>query len=292
MRFIRTDALRLPPDWERRAREARETLAALGERMRAAEPPEQNAILRELREAIARYAGLWGEIKDILAAISSRKCWYCESRENRSDMAVDHFRPKGAVRECPAHHGYWWLVFEASNYRYACTLCNSPHVNEEAAEALGKGTHFPLVDEGRRVFDPVGNLAEETPSLLDPTVGADPPLLSFLDDGSAAPAFAKDKSLLFYTRASTSIRVYNLNDVKIREERFFIAQEVKRQVERGEKYLDEAAAGDAAALDHFREVCRVVLTLIAPDAEYSAAARTILSAYRDKEWVVRALATA
>ena len=142
------------------------------------------------------------------------------------------------------------------------------------------------------MFGPAENLLAEAPCLLDPIVAADPSLLSFLDDGSAAPSYTEKDAPILNLRATVSIRVYNLNDVKVREERFLVAQEIKRQVQRGEKYLSEALAGNGAAYDHFQEVYRIVLNLIGPSSEFSAAARTILSGFRDKDWVIRALNTA
>lgn len=292
MRHIPVEKLRLDPAWIRRAREARDAVSAIGARLAEASEEDRQPVLNELRNAIARRSGLWGEIKPQLAELSKAKCWYCEAKENRSDMAIDHFRPKNGVKECKTHPGYWWLAFDGGNYRFVCTLCNSPHLNEESDEALGKGTHFPIVEEARRIFGPVGNLADEIPFLLDPTLAGDPSLLSFLDDGSAAPTYAEAKSAFFHRKALISIDIYNLNDVKIREERFLIAQEIKRQVDRCDKYLDHAATGEQAALDHFQEVYRVILGLISQDAEFSAAARTILAGFRDKDWVVRALSTA
>src|SRR5437660_1049715 len=82
------------------------------------------------------------------------------------------------------------------------------------------------------------------------------------------------------------------NQATIADARSMVAFEIKHQVQRGEKYLDDAAAGDLAASDHFQEVYRVLLGLIGPEAEYSSAARAFLAGYRDMDWVVRALTTA
>jgi hypothetical protein len=234
---------------------------------------------------------LWSELKADLAQLSHGKCWYCETKEKRSHLAIDHFRPKSGVVECTMHPGYWWLALAADNYRFACTYCNSLLRDNDAGEAYGKGAHFPLLDEARRAFAS-NDVNGECPCLLDPVVAADPPLLWFMDDGQATPRYKKETSQLFFKRADVSIRVYNLNQAKIADARSLIAFEIKRQVERGEKYLDDAAAGDKAALDHFKEVYRVLSGHIAAEAEYSAAARAFLASYRDKEWVEDALRTA
>jgi len=259
--------------------------------LEGANPEETKTILSALREEIRRHSGLWGELKPLLEELSFGKCWYCESDEKRSHLAVDHFRPKGAVAELNTHPGYWWLAFSYDNYRFACTYCNSPLRGEEAGETLGKGTHFPLIDETRRAFRPQ-DTNQESPCLLDPVLAFDPPLLWFMNDGQATPLYAAEKSPLWFQRADTSIRVYNLNQAKLADARSLVALEIKHQVQRGEKYLDDATAGAPAALDHFQEVFRIVGNLIGPEAEYSAAARAFLATYRDKEWVVQALRTA
>lgn len=291
MRHIPMDQFRPSADWRQRAAAAHAVIEGIAARLPGATPEDTKATLRQLREEIGRHSGLWRELKPSLEQLSREKCWYCETKQERSNMAVDHFRPKSGVAECAAHPGYWWLAFAADNYRFACTYCNSLLKDGEAGETYGKGTHFPLVDEARRAYR-ANDLNGECPSLLDPIVPADPPLLGFLDDGQATPRYKKERSPLFFERADVSIRVYNLNQAKISDARSLIAFEIKRQVERCEKYLDEAAAGDDAALDHFKEVYRVLSRHIAPEAEYSAAARAFLSAYRDKEWVEDALRTA
>jgi hypothetical protein len=291
MRHIPADQFRPSADWRQRATAARAAVDAIAARLPGADPADTKTILRELRDEIGCHSVLWGELKDELEQLSRGKCWYCETREKRSHLAVDHFRPKSRVAECSAHPGYWWLALAADNYRFACTYCNSLLRDEDSAETYGKGTHFPLVDEARRAFLP-HDINGECPCLLDPVVAADPPLLWFLEDGQATPRYKQERSPLFYQRADISIRVYNLNQPKVADARSLVAFEIKHQVQRGEKYLDHAAAGDEAALDHFKDVYRVLQKHIGPEAEYSAAARAFLANYRDKDWVEDALRTA
>ena len=165
MRYIRGDRLRPTADWLERAAEAQAAIEAIATRLEGASPDDAKIILGELRDEIGRHSHLWAELKPDLAKLSCGKCWYCESRENRSHLAVDHFRPKNGVAECKAHPGYWWLALASENYRYACTYCNSLLRDENRGETLGKGTHFPLVDEARRAFRPQ-DAEEELPCLL------------------------------------------------------------------------------------------------------------------------------
>ena len=89
MRVIRTDKLLLPTGWEADAAAALAKVVKLA----TASSTDRNA-------EIERHAAkTWRALKELLAALSHDKCWYCESRQDRSLGAVDHFRPKGRLEE-------------------------------------------------------------------------------------------------------------------------------------------------------------------------------------------------
>lgn len=147
-----------------------------------------NATTPELRKRVLkRYEGLWSDVKDDLAELSNGKCWYCEVRQVRSYMTVDHFRPKGRVRGVtPVHDGYWWLAFVVENYRFACTFCNSPS-RDEFGKVRGKRDYFPIADEGTRVRSESLSTDGEVVMLLDPTKYLDPPLLFLIRTDTFGP---------------------------------------------------------------------------------------------------------
>src|SRR5262245_47312628 len=92
-------------EWLQPARQALEQIQAL-------KPENRHSEINRRRQ-------LWADLKESLGRLSSKKCWYCESKEIRSDKHVDHFRPKNRVTEngCNGHPGYWWLAFEWRNFR-------------------------------------------------------------------------------------------------------------------------------------------------------------------------------
>ena len=101
-------------------------------------------------------------VKDALLAAQHCKCCYCESKfRGTSYGAVEHFRPKGAVRTrhgLPAQYpGYYWLAYEWENLLVSCEVCNTH-----------KGTLFPLVDESTRARSHHYPVDEETPIFIDP----------------------------------------------------------------------------------------------------------------------------
>jgi len=179
-------------------------------------------------------------LKDELKRISHGKCWYCESSEIRSDKAVDHYRPKNEVIECPNpnHRGYWWLAFDWRNFRYSCQYCNEIRIDRETNTRGGKSSHFPLLDETKRVFDDVNPYAllNEQPSLLDPTEVDDPLLLTFDTDGTAQSAYDADDYPDDYQRARISIEYYHLNHTDLKERRQVRICNKIKQLDAGDKY--------------------------------------------------------
>ena len=202
----------LPPDWEARAQRATDEL-------RSATPEERPKV-------IERRAGLWRELTSLLGSLSFGKCWYCESKQFRSDNAVDHFRPKRRVVECEDHPGYWWLAFAWINYRFSCTLCNSRRREKLDDSVGGKHDHFPLTAGSPRAYAEDDDCSKELPELLDPTLPGDTVLLQFADDGRVYPRYAEDSHAENYQRAMTSIKLYNLNHRDIVEARKLMYKEL------------------------------------------------------------------
>ena len=267
MRYIRQQEIgqRIPGDWQNRAAAA---LAAV----RAAQPRDRAGILRV-------NASLWAELKPLLAEVTSRKCWYCESREKRSDNAVDHFRPKNRVVERKEHPGYWWLAFDWENYRYSCTFCNSKRA--QISSEGGKHDHFPLLSEAHRAMDETADVDLEQPVLLDPTDEADPELLWFIDDGTAVPKFEETESNVRYLRASESIRLYHLNHRDLVEARKELFGYIRTLVQRGTKFFGRDESDYRASLEDLREIIGDLRQLLDDDEELSSAARAMVINLRD-----------
>ena len=101
-------------------------------------------------------------VKDALLDAQHRKCCYCESTFlGTSFGAVEHFRPKGAVRDRPGrgldYPGYYWLAFHWENLLVSCERCNTV-----------KGSLFPLRDPRSRARCHHDESSEEEPLLVDP----------------------------------------------------------------------------------------------------------------------------
>jgi uncharacterized protein (TIGR02646 family) len=265
VRHINIDDLSLPPDWEDRAKKVLDKLVE-------ADPSTR-------KQLISDNTALWGELKTALSALSNGKCWYCDSRQIRSDNAVDHFRPKNGVADCKGHEGYWWLAFDWRNYRFSCTYCNSRRKGENTSG--GKGDQFPLIDEALRALKWGDNWNAEQPMLLDPTQAADPELLWFYIDGTPQPKFGEDEDKIKHKRATISIRLYHLDEERLEEKRRDLYQQLSRLVTRGNEALDDAAQTKdaivkARAKKRFADVVNEIRGVISDSAELSSVAKVFL----------------
>lgn len=226
MIYIDLNSLELPEELLQKIKKATKELRAIND-------PEERS------EYIDKKCSLWSELKDSLVKLSHGKCWYCESRQERSFSDVDHFRPKKAVKEAPNHTGYWWLAFDYHNFRLSCQLCNRLY------KEGGKGNHFPLIDESCRVYDSTHELSDEKPLLLDPTIKDDPPLLAFYSTGEVGAYYKEKDDPVKFKRAERSIAIYHLYHLGVVEAR---KQRVKEAAELIEDY-DEMARNRAKKID-------------------------------------------
>lgn len=136
----------------------------------------------------ARFPEHWNrpDVRGALYAAHWRTCAYCnKSLAEYSDSEVEHFRPKGSVKEDPGHGGYWWLAYEFSNYLLSCRSCNGSRT---------KGSRFPLRSPGsaRVTFETRTQLPEEQRLLLDPAFDPVDEWLVAAEDGFVRPNSALD----------------------------------------------------------------------------------------------------
>lgn len=261
MRVIDTVGLRCPNGWDARAAQA-------------------HAVAGNDSTEINNRSAIWRELKNPLADLSHDKCWYCEVKQERSDNAVDHFRPKSL---------YPWLAFEKSNLRYSCTYCNSRRKNPETDETEGKGNSFPLFDVTQRATAP-GQEGHESPVLLDPCKTHDPGLLDFYEDGRPCARYPDHNARK--QRAETSVKTYHLDHPDLIEKRRTLAAEIKAKINEADALFDQCDAGNPAINNAFSGLIRVLSNAISETAELSVFARTIVAGARDKIWVDALLATA
>jgi uncharacterized protein (TIGR02646 family) len=103
------------------------------------------------------------EVKDVLRQAQHKKCCFCEGIfEANAAADVEHYRPKKYAQQARGarklYPGYYWLGYTWENLYYCCQVCNRSH----------KRNYFPLKNPAQRARNHLGNVAGESPLILDP----------------------------------------------------------------------------------------------------------------------------
>lgn len=264
MRYIDIDSLEMPDGWPDRAKTASSAVE------KGADPND--------------YDSVWRELKNGLAELSIDKCWYCESPIDRSDNAVDHYRPKNRVSDATRPHtGYRWLAFDFHNYRYACTFCNSRRKDIVNGTAGGKADRFPLLDESTRLYGP-GPLQQERPVLLDPCNIDDSDLLGCKQE-NGKPCCASENPIACQ-RVAISIEIYHLHYEPTCKQRHRLAVQLFSDIEQA-KLLFEKAKDNAEHYHDFITVAKKIKRVIDRKAPFSGEMMFLLKGQRhaDHPWI-------
>lgn len=269
MRYIDQDDIKLPDGWLDKARVARDAVAA-------GKSPDD-------------YDHIWRELKDALANLfPEKKCWYCESPVDRSDNAVDHFRPKGRVSDATSpHNGYRWLAFEPNNFRYSCTFCNSRRKDVVNGTAGGKADRFPLLNELGRLYGP-GPLRQERPELLDPCQWGDWELLGCKHENGKPCATGSDP--VGVKRANTSIDILHLDYLPTCNRRHAAAVQLIANVDQAKRLFLKAQTDSDMEIE-FTEVARKIRKTIDRKSDFSGEMIFILRGQRhaNHPWIQQLL---
>ncbi len=212
-------------------------------------------------------ANKWKPVKDRLTDQLGRICWYTEVKLIGAALVIDHYRPV-----C----NYWWLSYDAENYRIACPWANSPEHNALHGSAGGKGDNFPLLPPSQRATQS-DELPNEIPVILDPCNGADCNLLAFQADGRPIlnPSFAGDSVAKY--RVEQSVILLNLDHPDFNTKREQLCNAIREDVQTHE---DLPVDSPNRALIRDRLQGRLAAT-----SEFSTAARFYLQLHRYLDWV-------
>ncbi len=263
MRYVDIDLLKLPKGWKERAVKAAKAVAD-------GEDPDD-------------HSKVWTDLKGQLSELfPEKKCWFCETMVDRADNAVDHFRPKKRVADASLpHSGYRWLAFEPSNFRYACTFCNSRRKGVDTAG--GKADRFPLSDETVRRYKK-GDTGIETPVLLDPCDLDDWRLLGCQqEDGQPCPATTVPGEV---TRVEQSIGIYHLDYGPTVTRRHTLAVNFIGQIDLA-KDLFPGSLSDMSQRTLFQKSAKLIRRAIQRNADFSGEMIFLLKAERHSEhpWI-------
>lgn len=169
------------------------------------------------------------QVRAALEKLFHLKCAYCETPVV-AGFDVEHFRPKGRVADAPDHPGYYWVAYTWENLLPSCVPCNQRRKDPptwddpSTGESAGKLDQFPLEEGSFRASDPSHSLADERPLLLNPYL--DNPAEHFTCNFFTGALLPRSNSV----RAETSIKVFNLNRKRLREQRKTIARRLKDEI--------------------------------------------------------------
>jgi len=286
MIFINPDSLVIPA-----AREA--AMIALTSTLAGKPAPERS----EFIEANRGVAWGHGEVLEALRAIAGNKCWYSEVHLEGADPNVDHFRPKGRVREVDTDlkhsgvqsGGYWWLAFEPRNYRLACMHSNQRRTDADTDG--GKWNYFPIRGARTPIGTEWGAIIEDFLA-LDPCSLSDVRLLWFDPDGKPCPAKWKhrDADPNEIERVKATIWLYHLDKKELQGRRSAHVQDIRKDLRKAHTdYLLWAPASgnpNLQAKNSFDEKVAEIRTKIADNAEFAGAKRCAIgTAIADYPWI-------
>jgi hypothetical protein len=232
------------------------------------------------QRALSNGSDHWRPAKEEFERIVGRKCWYTESENDGCLNDLEHFRPKGRVMDGEGNviHWYWFLGFNAINYRISAQLPNRLNANGVLEATGGKGDRFPL-QTGSSHGANLAEIDNELPVLLDPCCEEDTKLLVFQPDGRPviSPQFSDNQ--IAAERVRQSNLLLNLDYPTFNESREKLYNKIRSLVEdRGDRYFDQSNV----ALDDIKQDLR---ELMLPEAKYSRAAECYIRGFRDRVWV-------
>ncbi|MFM5397617.1 hypothetical protein ACET8C_04750 [Aeromonas veronii] len=173
--------------------------------------------------AIADIGNKWSSLKRAFVKEFGDKCWYTETPRIGTDFDVDHFCPKGRIkdekgnilkRNDEQHPGYWWKAYDIYNYRYSCIFAN------RAREDGGKVDYFPLIDEQHRAWNKNDDSDYDHRLILDPCSIEDVKSISFeIQTAEVACAYTEEQNPSAYKRVKFSKACLNLDEKTIKSER-------------------------------------------------------------------------
>lgn len=196
------------------------------------------------------------EVKEMLVRACHWKCCYCERKcWSYYDLDVEHFRPRGGVRQAldqqhDEQPGYYWLAYDWMNLLVSCAECNRRY----------KRTYFPLANPIERARSHHDDIGRERPLLIDPA--SQDPRDHIRFDGSL-PTPRNDS-----VQGRVTIEVMGMLRKELLEER----DDWLRVIERLYDVLELAAekSDSAKHLDKAQKARKLIEAAKRPDSKFSS----------------------
>lgn len=278
MIYINPEQIEFPEGWQKKAQELTDELLKL-------DPNKRDDFIEKSREES------WADEKFLTALrkIAGNKCWYSEVILNGADPNIDHFRPKGRVREVDNNSliatggkspGYWWLAFEPKNFRLACMHANQRRVDEKTEG--GKWNYFPV--QGNRAPEKTKlRSIRETVLPLDPCSAIDMALLWFDPDG--VPSIRKtDPSDYERQRIKVTVWLYHLDKKETAKARATSMEKLRTDLINADAFYNmwQDAGGNPTSNERFLfdGMLSKINSKIADNAAFAGAKRCVIQLAR------------
>ena len=222
------------------------------------------------------HADLKSELKKVFT-----KCAYCDSNYSAVyDGDVEHFRPKGKVKEKdPQTPGYYWLANDWNNLFLACMHCNQMRKHDPLSTGIGKKDQFPLREEAKRWHDPSMTFEEEEKQrlLINPCKEDPEKYFTYEEEGFILPVKNKRKVEM----AEKSIEVYALQRPYLVEERKKRLIKLFKAILRVKTRLEELneLPDDTVRKSVFQEALEDLLVFTQKEEDYAGMSRFFVKAF-------------
>ena len=286
MIHVDLNKLTLSPKWEARAKRLTRKLEAMS-------PDERSHFIEKKRKLT------WGadEVLEALRKIAGNKCWYSEVPLEGADPNVDHFRPKGQVREVDADlqntqttsPGYWWLAFERQNFRLSSMHANQRRVDTDTNG--GKWDYFPVLDSRAAEGTPCLQINENALA-LDPCSASDVSLLWF--DPAGKPCCSvwtrRKPNALDQQRVRTTVWLYHLNKHEIVTKRGQHMQKIHTDLREAnaqyQMWNRDSASPNLQAKNSFDRKIAEIKAKLSDTEEFAGAKRcAVRAAIAEYDWI-------
>lgn len=240
----------------------------------------------------------WGapSLVQALRNVAGNKCWYSEVPLEGADPNVDHFRPKGDVREIDSElkptkatsPGYWWLAFEYRNYRLTSMHANQRRVDEDTEG--GKWDFFPVRGPRPSELTDWGVIVEDTLA-LDPCSPSDVALLWFDPNGTPCISQWRTKAITpeDQERVRVTIWLYHLDKSEVSTKRAAYLDDIRKDLLKADasyKLWKSPGSPSLIARDSFNQKVAEIQMKLADDAPFAGAKRcAVRTAIADYPWI-------
>ncbi|KTB89006.1 hypothetical protein AO073_12290 [Pseudomonas syringae ICMP 11293] len=286
MIFIDPQAIRrrLPAGWDNE-------ISLLTKILSSKSIEERSTYIGSCREKTWSHPKMLEALKEIVG----NKCWYSEVPLEGADANVDHFRPKGRVKEVDEDFkptgveldGYWWLAFDWRNFRLSSMHSNQRRV--DTSTEGGKADFFPVV--GSRAPENTDYVAcVENILPLDPCSFSDVSLLWF--DANGAPSCSnwhRKATPEDVRRVKTTIWLYHLDKQEIQKRRREHMEKIRSDLDHAnaDYRLWKSIPNNVVSKASFDRTLASIRSQLAEDSEFSSAKRcAVRLSSADFEWVL------